>query len=445
MWLLVCLRTGQSDKVVPNLALCAVLIVSLVSGCPSCLLRDTSDSDDVFNYLPQFFWQGIESQYLGAGTTVNIPIQTPGSVSSFDVASNCGIVFIGCGPGSNPQFSAADYANLASYYAASGTIIVIGELPGFCSTNFLSFINTLIPTIDSSVSVRYQSMLVNVLNCGQPALTAAGMSNAVFLNPNDLTTAVYFAASGTFTYPMSTDPECLVTSDTSTFCSAAQDAGFLFFTDVDPFCDFDANAGCVTASIVGQLGENIGNYVQHFVCGGAGGDPHIFSFDGSEVHALFDDGKNYLMYSTPDFKVVIHTSGPSTMSYITSIGVTIGNHRLLATNDTNGDPGFFFDGEPLIDSVSTPAGEASVFVPDDIKFIGALAQLERYIQIGLKVGNALQIVGGYHPQTGLFFNVELHKLQRDDAGFLRAATESKTRMGAPFKFLQEFEIPSLFE
>jgi len=178
-------------------------------------------------------------------------------------------------------------------------------------------------------------------------------------------------------------------------------------------------------------------------CGGAGGDPHLFSFDGSEfsLELPFEDGKHYLFYNSPDVSIVIRTSG-SPVTIISAIGIKMKTHQFLASLDDQGDPQFYLNGNLLskYESAVTLLGNVEVFVPDPHELVGPLAQLARYVQIGAKIENLFTVVGGYHPRARGFFNIAVRESHDSSHGLL-AAISSNLR---DIIDLQQYETSSLF-
>jgi hypothetical protein len=157
------------------------------------------------------------------------------------------------------------------------------------------------------------------------------------------------------------------------------------------------------------------------------------------VKVFFESDKNYVLLSSPDFRVVIHVSGSKARQYITSIGVTSGEHRLLAT-DTEYEPTFYLDGEKIVDTAVIPLGEISLFFPQGVKLRGALAKESRYLTTGLKIGNFAEIVGGIRPGFGVFFNVQVFNKHPDFTGMI---SSSLTRLRD--NSVSDFETPNLFD
>jgi len=154
----------------------------------------------------------------------------------------------------------------------------------------------------------------------------------------------------------------------------------------------------------------------------------------------FEAGKNYLFYSFPDFKVALRTSGPSTVALITSVGVTFGEHKFLATEEDS-EPRFYLDNLLLDSFTNSTYGELEIFTPELSELRGALAELSKYVMIGAKIRGLIEIVGGIHPLSGCFFNIEVYEAHEFAAGLLKEASVTRTRDA---NFLSAFEIDSLF-
>ena len=152
----------------------------------------------------------------------------------------------------------------------------------------------------------------------------------------------------------------------------------------------------------------------------------------------FENGKKYEFYGNRGFRVVIETIS----SYITSVGIKLESHELLATL-VDQEPRFYLNGELIVGSFSTPFGNGELFDPQSMHFVGELAELARYQTLGLKIGNFIEIVGGIHPQSGGFFNLEVARAGRrlGEFGLLAGLKNHDVR---DTTFLSKFETESLF-
>ena len=124
----------------------------------------------------------------------------------------------------------------------------------------------------------------------------------------------------------------------------------------------------------------------------------------------------------------------------------MGEHHLLAVSN-NGNPAFFLDGEEIGETATaTPIGDVVRFNTKDHQLAGALAELQRYLSIGIKVDNMFEIVGGIQPAGGVFFNVQVkhnRMLGADfEGGILKAASGNRERAQ---DLLSNYEVESLFD
>jgi hypothetical protein len=70
-----------------------------------------------------------------------------------------------------------------------------------------------------------------------------------------------------------------------------------------------------------------------------------------------------------------------------------------------------------------------IFTPEKAVLHGALAELSRYLTVGMKLGHLFEIVGGTHPVAGGFFNIELmESAHGNDSGLLKAAVRDSELM-----------------
>ncbi len=169
----------------------------------------------------------------------------------------------------------------------------------------------------------------------------------------------------------------------------------------------------------------------------------MFTFDGNEVNFQFEDNKNYMFFGAPDFRIVIHTSGPVSASYITEIGISLGTHQFLASSDDLG-PMFYFDGQPVSDQIETSMGVIEFFIPESLRLRGALSQLARFLVIGVRIPHKWEIVAGIHPGKGVFFNIEVNQ-PAHELGFGLLLAAASQHNGLRDDFLSQFETTSLFE
>jgi hypothetical protein len=91
-------------------------------------------------------------------------------------------------------------------------------------------------------------------------------------------------------------------------CVFAQTGQLLLFPDLS----FGFLGPCDTSPGVVQMGENVASFVTTaavLAYAVAGGDPHIPTFQKEFVNLAFQIDKNYVLYASPDFRVVIHTDG----------------------------------------------------------------------------------------------------------------------------------------
>jgi len=310
------------------------------------------------------------------------------------------------------------------------------EHPAF-ATQCASVLNALTPLIDPTVQVRFATVpagITGVCTIEQP--TTAGSTHPLFNDPNvNLVVPAIFGT--TFTYPTSTDAECLAVYPSTTSCSLAQDEGFIFTTDSALFADVPAFP-CASPTDTRQTGQNFGAFFES--CGAVGGDPHVTSFSISQlvVDLPFEDRKKYELYGNRGFRTVIGVSN----SFITSIGITLGSQEILATL-VDQEPIFLLNGEEIVGNFSTPFGTAELFDPYLVKLSGELAELERYLVVGLKIGNFIEVVGGIYPRgdTG-FFNIEVARVRRRGEFGLLSALKNHSRRDQ--QFLSQFETEHLF-
>jgi hypothetical protein len=312
--------------------------------------------------------------------------------------------------------------------------------------------NPVINYLDPAAGINFvSSVTYNRQNCASVVNDGAGLAGSFLTFPNNnFVTNYYSYLSVALDIPVS-HPSCLkgVTPDGPGVCTLAQTSRMIFFTDSNELVSEFPGSPCMGQTYAFNLGQNIGAFIsvaaaEGTICAGAGGDPHVFTFNGTDIILPFELGKKYLLYGAPDFKVVIHTTGISTRRvFITSIGVTLHSHHLLAALNETGDPQFYFDGELIVDRIPTGFGDAKLFNPQSapIREGTALYQERRYQTTGLIISGLLEIIGGYHPGSGGFFNIEFRESSQSDFGLLRAAVGSRARDA---DFLSAFETDSLF-
>jgi len=174
--------------------------------------------------------------------------------------------------------------------------------------------------------------------------------------------------------------------------------------------------------------------------GSVGGDPHIFTFGGSEIELAFQNAKHYVFYGSHDFSVVIGTVGFLDTIFIAEVGVTMGSFRLHATQFAT-RPIFKLNGEEITENVHTPIGQAVLFDPQETHLRGALSELAPYLVTGIRIGDSIEIVGGYYAPF-IFYNIEIiRSAPSTEFGLLHAAKHQSKR---DVDFLQQFETANIF-
>jgi len=413
---------------------------------PACLIEDSSHSFSTF--ISSEFWVGVAAQAgLPSTTPTIITVSSGGGEVAVDGLTNCGFVFVAVGASSGAggyqvTFTSGDIAAFTSFYNAGGIITLVCENGGFAPFCPAS-LNPLISQVDPTVTVRFTDPPFTVDQApycpGSNPVTSTGLTSQLFTTPNDFTTRIYTGDSDKLNIPAA-HPDCLAASrDTGNTCVIGAAGNFVFSGDYNPFA-VGRGLSCVDSAYVTQLGENFGNLVA--TCGGSGGDPHIFTFDGTEIEDLpFVDGRNYLLYSRDALRVVIQTSQihHTKASFITQIGVSIGSHQLLATLEDS-TPVFYIDGELVVENLQTSFGTIELYIPDGHQQ-GALAELQGYQTLGLKVGSFLNIVGGILPRVTGFFNVEIRKSFEQENGILARLHPSERSVTTD---LSQFEVSHLF-
>jgi len=425
-----------------SFAILAIVVVGFVQLCqgqctppsgPSCVIIDPRDSAVASEINPQFFQGiGITAPAPIYGNRVDVNIQNGGDIAAYDVAANCGFIFFALGRGPTITFTPADIANLQTFTSAGGLIVILCEWGGF-DPRCASIMNPLITAVDPSCAVQYSAISVNPSCSLSPPTSTV---NSFKTTPNDLTNNLRQSLTTSFVYPTSADPECLWSASNSPpDCVLAAYGQFLFFADINLIA-----GNCLGVAYSQTIGENVGAYVA--ACGGAGGDPHVFSFDGQQIDLDFLAGKKYLFYGGEDFRITIETSNEKDRQvFISAIGIKMHSNYLLAIYED--DPVFYYNGVQIEDSVLTPLGEAVVFVPEPQELHGALHELSKYVVTGLKIENFVEIVGGvYNSAPFGFFNIEVVRSHRSDFGLLQAVVNRRDRMAVR---VSDFEITSLFE
>jgi len=173
-------------------------------------------------------------------------------------------------------------------------------------------------------------------------------------------------------------------------------------------------------NVVCDVGESFSNCPVDCVSGGVGGDPHLFSFDGSEIETEFSfrDGAFYLFYSSPSMQIKIRTSDAFGIVVVDGIGIKIHQQQFLAIMNEQDDPEFYLNGIMVLDSIVTPVGLLEIFTPDLNDLVGPLAEMKHYIEVGFKLENFFTVVAGYNPRFGGFFNLAVHQEHDSATGLL---------------------------
>lgn len=386
------------------------------------------------------FFNGMGASVPSTSTLRRHQIFGAGDFAAVDILNECSFVFIDdVSQQAAFPLSPADVAALQEYYNAGGVILLGCDEAQFatCPAFMNQILDRLVTDLSPSVRFSEPATTVNPETCTQ----VTGAAGSVLATPNDLT--AFFSTKATTLSVPSSDAACIV-GDAEGNCIAAQAGQIVLFGDLNPFVpNTGMGAACINDRFVQDLGENFGRLIYNTcAAGGAGGYAHVFPFDGTEIEVIFfEDGHHYLLYSAAEFRVTIGISGIPESTFITSVGITLGSDQLLATEE-NGEPVFRFNGQIVSAPVSTLLGELETYEPDTDKLKhtpGALSQLSRYVDTGIKVNEVFNVVAGVHPGKGVFFNVEVKKFS-DDTGLLTAA-DSRRR---DFRLPRRWEVESLF-
>jgi len=412
------------------------LLLRIVCGLitlPLCIVEPPSGTSIAF-YVKQNpeFWDGLDDVSPSLALNSRLELNYD-QVAGYGLASRCGFIFLS-GP-FNPgtyTFSAAALDEFQTYYNAGGSLFIICESSPF-APNCPAIMNPVVARLNPGGPQFQDPPTIFGTSCGGGA-DPWGSGPDFVTNPNDLSaTTLDFLTTSTMNIPFS-DPNCIVgPNDQPTLCAGAQSGHMLLFADLSIFF-LDT---CDLAQYVVAFGQNTATFAEAIA--GAGGDPHVFLFDGTEVELVFKNQVHYILYAGLNFRVVIQTTDGPGGSFITSVGVTIGEARLLAKCDLD-NPIFLLNDTPVEDGMLTPLGGITLFTPEPAHLRGPLAELSRYLITGLKINHVVEIVGGLHHAAGCFFNVEVSRTQ-SDSGLLKAVSEHKRNVPLD---VSEFETNGLF-
>jgi len=330
-------------------------------------------------------------------------------------------------------------ANLQAYANAGGLVIIYGAAPE------LELDQGWIPFLGGSASTPDNSGLSNSFGsfaaCSK--ILNGPFGTYVGINPRNLSPTLVTAFSNPIdTLDNTAASSCLDSNRGDAIISynpAGTNGLIVYLASHSINNDAIENFQDVTLAWYRDIYNNlIANHLG--LTGGAGGDPHIFTFGGDEIELSFQSGKRYVFYGAHDFSIVIGTVGYLDTIYIAEVGITMGSYHLLATQHAM-HPVFKLNGEEITGSVHTPIGEASIFVPQESQLRGPLAELAPYVELGLRLGDNIEIVGGYYAPF-IFFNIEIIRgSPSSEYGLLHAAQHQSKR---DTSFLDQFVTPTLF-
>jgi len=192
-----------------------------------------------------------------------------------------------------------------------------------------------------------------------------------------------------------------------------------------------------------DVGETLANCPFDCTTGGVGGDPHLFSFDGKELSSdlPFRARAFYSFYTSPSMQIVIRTVDRKGTVLIDGVGITIQQHQFLAVLNVEEDAEFYLNGNLIVDSTLTSFGMLEYFYPTASDLVGPLAELSRYVEVGVKFHEFFTVVAGYHPGFGGFFNLAVHQSDSSASGLLASVSRNHDLRDVS---LDEFETTTFF-
>jgi len=196
-------------------------------------------------------------------------------------------------------------------------------------------------------------------------------------------------------------------------------------------------------NVVCDGGELFSNCPVDCVNGGVGGDPHLFSFDGSEIKAelSFRDGVYYSFYSSPSMQIVIRNHDRFGIVVVNGIGIKVHQQQFLAIINEEDDPEFYLNGIMVVDSIATPFGLLELFTPSLNDLVGPLSEMRRYVEVGTRLVQYFTVVAGYHPRVGGFFNLAVHQAHDSATGLLVSVSRNHNIRDL---VLEDFETSAFF-
>jgi hypothetical protein len=260
---------------------------------------------------------------------------------------------------------------------------------------------------------------------------------------------IYYEVLGSDTMIVVTDPDTFGDITTSYVVVSFPGKNGAYGTHISAPCGFltiDCSVTCddqIPCTIDGCLEGGECVHTPTAACGGVGGDPIIYSSPTETTKLYFEREKFYEFHnSTGRYRIVIRTNQ---YQYITLVGVNFFSDLLVGQMNQYNEPEFYYNGELLQvgDRVNTPIGVLECFIPDPKKIVpGPLSEMSRYIAIGVRINNQLEIYGGEAHQSG-FFNIASRQFS-NDFGLYPHLSRGHLERAAAKELLPLYETPSLF-